>query len=64
MILTMTNLKDAIRGVYDEHIKCEDVDGFCHDMAILISEALHDGFNQDEMIERLVEYKRELQEIK
>lgn len=59
----MNNLKEAILGVYQEHMKCEDLDGFLHDMAILINEGLEDGFNQEEMTERLIVYKQEMLEI-
>ena len=60
----MNNLKNAIREVYNEHMRIEDVDGFLHDMAILISEGLHDGFNTDEMTKHLTEYAVELREWK
>ena len=59
----MDNLKQAIHGVYQEHMKIEDLDGFLHDMSILIAEALEDGFTPDEMTERLNEYKQEMLEI-
>ena len=59
----MNSLKNAIHGVYQEHMKIEDLDGFLHDMSVLINEALEDGFNQDEMTQRLIDYKQELLEM-
>ena len=58
----MIELKQAILGVYQEHMKCEDLDGFCHDMSVLINEGLHDGYSTEEMTKLLVEYKQELRD--
>ena len=58
----MTELKNAIHGVYQEHMKCEDLDGFLHDLSILIIEGLEDGFSEDEMTSRFIDYKQELRD--
>ena len=59
----MIELKQSIHGVYQEHMKNEDLDGFLHDLAVLIGEGLEDGFSIDEMTERLNEYTTELKEL-
>lgn len=59
----MIKLKKAINGVYEEHMKCEDFDGFLHDISILIIEGLEDGLSEDELTQRFVDYKQELKDI-
>ena len=67
----MNDLKKAIHGVYQEHMKIEDLvsehslalDGFLHDLSILITEGLEDGLDRDEMTQRLVDYKQEMIEL-
>ena len=59
----MTDLKEAIRGVFLEHMKKRNVRDFYHDMSILIKEGLEDGFSVDEMTQRLIEYRQELKEV-
>ena len=59
----MVELKQSILSVYQEHMKCEDLDGFFHDLAILIGEGLDDGFSIAEMTERFNEYTNELKDL-
>ena len=58
-------LKASIRSLYDEHQKntFTGVDGFVHDLSLLIEEALHDGFNGAELVESIESYTDEVKAL-
>ena len=59
----MVELKQSILSVYQEHMKNEDLDGFMHDLAVLIGEGLDAGFSIAEMTKRFNEYTTELKDF-